>query len=207
MFFWIERSGPPDGGPDQDRVNTFQFSTRPAKLRAKSFYSGLKPEIFFVSSAFAHSHFSANYTNSTEKFERSSRSLLFRIQAMDYTNDSSGASSNAVDLARPRRCVDPGRSVAAYSPGKSDSRPRLSAATRRQLPVCLLRAACYPPGRGDTGRPAAVGRLTPERTGTRPVGRQRAPCGQGGVPWQYHQWIFSSHLSSFPLHLNFRFTK
>ena len=44
LFFWIERSGPPDGGPD--RVDPSRFSTRPAKLRAKSLYSGLKPENF-----------------------------------------------------------------------------------------------------------------------------------------------------------------
>ena len=44
MFFRIERSGPPDGGPD--RVNPSRFPTRPAKPRSKSFYSGLKPENF-----------------------------------------------------------------------------------------------------------------------------------------------------------------
>ena len=52
------------------------------------------------------------------------------------------------DLARPRRCADSGRSVAADSPGNPPIR----------RVVCLPRAARgYSPGRGDTGR-AAVGR-------------------------------------------------
>ena len=67
------------------------------------------------------------------------------------------------DLARlpPRRCADPGRSVAADSPGNPPIR----------RVVCLPRAARgYPPGRGDTGR-AAVGRAAVGRAGSFKSGR------------------------------------
>ena len=68
------------------------------------------------------------------------------------------------DSARPRRCADPGRSVAADSPGNPPIR----------RVVCLPRARGYPPGRGDTGR-TAVGRAGSFNSGKNAVATSVAP--------------------------------